>query len=402
MSAKQTNEKTAAPSTPAAAPAGSPPGADKTATPVKTSVPTTGADPETVDESDILSALGVPSEPPQAKDDEGNDGEVVVDPPKDPNAPAELEADAELPAETDEPSGDDDKTDPNKDDTDDAAAEVETDEAEEVDPEKEPEVKPPSASQKRINELSARSKSAEASLAKAQERLASFEAETSGRLDAGVLEHFETADALAKQRSQVVALHQRLLRNPQGIELPDATDKTKIVSYDSDGVAELLSQTAWLLHEGIPKQEQYIAKRDQYNASAETQYPWLNDSRTEQGAKVQAVLTANPGLKRIGPNYRLIAADALIGQTLREAGVAVTPKLIAQLKAGTTVAAAGKPVTTTTAPRPRVIPPAAPARAGTIPVRQSVRESAGTAADKRLSKGKGSVNDLAASIAARL
>jgi len=378
MSATLTQPKSTAPSKPAVPPTGSLPAEDTTPNPAPAAVTDTGTDAEQPTEDDILAALGQLSEGPKAE----------TETPEAPAADAPAEpTEEEAPAESEEePAAQGDAADDTPGDVDEPESPTEDT------------AKPkPSPAQARINELTARSKSAEEALTKANERLASYEAEQSGRFDAGALEHVDSTEALLKHRSQLVALHQKLLKSPQGIELPDPADRTKLVSHDAEQVADLLGQTFYLLHEAIPQREQYLKTRDQYNQTAETVYPWLKDSRQGPGAQVHGVIAQNPAIRRIGPNYRLVAADALIGQTLREAGVAVTPQLIAKLKAQAKDSAPPK-----SAVVPRRIPPAAPSSAGTVPPRSTPRANQGQAADKRLSRGNGNVNDLTASIAARL
>jgi len=395
MDANKTTQKSAAPSKPAAQPSGSQPGEEKPVAKAQAAAADFGTDAEQVTEGDILSALGQLSDGPKTEKTDTKSGKAAE--PK-----AAEDATEEIPAtepDVPESSGElEDEPAPSGDDA--AATSGETDnppateeplaEAEEEDPKK------VSPAQQRINELTARAKTSEEALAQARERLASFEAESSGRFDAGFLDHVDTPEALSQHRQQVVLLHQKLLKSPQGIELPDPNQKGKTIQYDAEGVADLLGQTFMLVHEAIPARERFLKARADADLSAVNAYPWLKDSRQGQGAQVQAVLQQNPALRKIGPNYRLVAADALIGQTLREAGIAVTPSLIARLKQDTSKP--GKPASTTTAPRKA--PPPAPARAGVIPARATARDAQNSAAEKRLRNGNGNVNDLTASIAA--
>lgn len=395
MDAKPNTSKSAAISKPAAQPSGSQPEVEKPAAAApEAATADLGTDAEQVTESDILSALGQLSDDPKtevaAKPVKADEAEEPTPAPEaeqpqeaEPNASGELE---EEPA----PSGDDaepassesDKTESTPEET-----------AEGDDPKK---VTP---AQQRINELTARAKASEEAHAKDRERLAAFEAAAAGSLDAGVLDHVDSMESLAQHRKQVVSLHHKLLTSPQGIDLPDPNNKGSMIHYDAEGVASLLGQTFMLVHEAIPAREQFIKARVDAEASAVNAYPWLKDTRQGQGAQVQTAIEKNPALRRVGPNYKLVAADALIGQTLREAGIAVTPQLVARLKAET--AKPSKPTAAATA-APRKAPPPAPARAGVIPPRTTPRQAQTGASDKRLRTGNGNVNDLTASIAARL
>jgi hypothetical protein len=281
------------------------------------------------------------------------------------------------------------------------ADEVET-AAEEAEAEADPEKPAKNATQKRIDELTARSKTAEDELAAANERIASFEAASNGRFDAGQLDHVDSVDALGKTRADIVDLHQRLLRSPGGITLPDPADPTKTIEYDAAGVGELLGETFKLIHEDIPAREKFLAKKGEFDAAAVNAYPWLKDTKQGAGAQVQALLQSNPALRKVGPNYKLVAADALIGQTLRAAGVQVTPELIkrltAEVKSQRPEARGQKPEAR---PAIRRTPPASPARTGMVPPRSSAATQK-AAVDKRLSKGTGNIRDLTASIAASM
>jgi phage tail protein X len=399
------SQKTAAISKPAAAPAGSLPGEEKPTKVAPAAAADTGTDAESVTESDVLLALGQRSDGPKTGDEaEEAEAEAKPEGDKPEGEAAAAEAEAETPGESKEEAA------PSGDDAAGASGDVETtpkDEGGEApaggEKPADGAAKPPV--QRRIDELTARVKEAEASLAQANERLASFDADNAGRFDAGALEHIDSLDALARQRHEIVALHQKLLRAPQGIELPDPKEKGKTVQYDADGVADLLGQTFALLHDSIPAREQFLRARETHDAAAVNAYPWLKDSRQGPGAQVQAVIQANPGLRHVGPNYRLVAADALIGQTLREAGIAVTPQLVARLKGegqsaksqGAKGPGAGAAPSTI-----RKQPPASPARPGVLPARGTTRDAQGGSADRKMRRGDGNINDVAASIAARL
>lgn len=400
MSAKTPTTNAAGSSTPAAAPTGSQP-ADlkKVTTPV---VP--GADTEEITASDIDAALGQLSEASKA-DEDGDAPETET------TQPATAEADGEVDGATDaattesaeseteagagdataEVSGDDDKST----DT--------TEAADEAAPEDGESPKPDNKAQQRINELVSRAKDAEQKLAKANERMAAIEAETSGRLDAGPLEAIDTLEALAKKRSNVIKLHQWALAHPQGGELPAPDGKSDPLVYDADGISRLLGGTFELVHETLPAREEYLRKREEADAAAVTAYPWLKDTRNDQAKQVQAAIESIPAIRRLGPNYRIVAADALIGQTFREAGIPVDGKLIERLK---TELKGRKPGPTAKVVPPaalvRKTPPAAPGRPGVVPARVTANAAQAQATEKRLRKGDGNINDLASSIAVGL
>ncbi|MEO6569461.1 MAG: hypothetical protein ABIO94_11915 [Opitutaceae bacterium] len=404
MNAKPTTPKTAAPSTPAAAPAGSLPEEN----PKLVATPGQGADAEknTDEIFDIASALGQLSEAPAAdgeSDDETPPGAEetpatgAADTP-----PAESEAETEAGDAPADATGDVD----NSPEAPEAAAEAAPEGDEETPSNENAPVTPGTPAEKRIHELLARSKTAETELAQARESLAALEAVSNGTLEPGVFEHIDTIADLSKKRSNIVRLHQWALAHRDGGELPAPDGKSANLVYDADGVAGLLSNTFQLIHEALPAREQYLREREQADAQAVTAYPWLKDTRNEQTMQVQKVIEKMPAIRRLGPNYRIVAADALIGQTFRAAGIPVDQKLIArlqaELKTRPTSPGAKRPAAPAEAAPVRRIPPAAPRGAGVVPARVNAATVQAQAATKRLNKGDGNVNDLTASIAAGL
>lgn len=384
------NTPKSAASAPAAAPSGSQPSDTQAAN-----------TEQEVGEVDILAALAqISAEPnkPKAEASSDDDAEPIAQPTAEDDGETDESPATEATDET--PTDDAPAGDP-------ASDEVSADES----PEAAAATPPASTEPKRdgrndrIDELTARAKTSEANEAQLSERIAFLEAQASGELLPGQLDHIDTPADLRKQREQVLQLRQRLFRSPNGMELPDPKTPGKTIAYDSDQVADLLAQTDRLVLEDIPSRERWIAQRDQADAAAKTAYPWLGDVRSGYGAEVQKVIQAQPALRKVGPNYRLIAADALIGQSLRDAGVAVTPELVARLRAeaarkpnGAKIAAPAKPVTV---PAPvRRVPPAAPSRAGVIPARSTVQSSVRRQAEQRLQKSTGGVDDVARLVAA--
>jgi hypothetical protein len=400
MNAKTPTQKTAATSTPAAAPTGSQPEELKKVT---TPVEDPGADVE-ITAADVGAALEQLSEAPKAdKQDDASETETAeaatAEAGDDATNAAGDETDDDESAESEEETGAGDAT------ADASGADDDSDEAAAADDESATEgneESPKNTAKQRISELVSRAKVAEENLAKANERLAAVEAESSGRLDAGTLEHIDSLADLAQKRSKLVKLHQWALKNQQGGELPTADGK--VLTYDAEGVSTLLSSTFELIHEALPAREQYLREREKADAAAVTAYPWLKDTRNPQAKQVQAAIEAMPAIRRLGPNYRVVAADALIGQTFREAGIAVDGKLIERLKVElkTRKPAGAVKTATPVVSAVRKVPPVAPRGAGVVPARISANAVQAAAATKRLNKGDGNINDLTASIAAGL
>lgn len=404
-------EKAAASSKPVAAPAAPQAAGNKVAKAEKSELEADGTLSEDITASEVEAVLGLRSEGKKSKGESDEDSESES---AEQSAEKEVESEEGKPAgESDEEakpegegeaeqSGDVEETPEAKAEREAAEAEAAAVEAEAKLKEAEKGEKEPAEKtglQKRIDELTARSKEAEDRLAKANERLAAIEAEQSGRYDPGVLEHIDSAEELAKHRQQIIALRQKLLRNPNGLTLPDPNDKTKTVEYDQAGVADMLAQTETLVLDAIPARERFLIERQKFDAAAVDAYPWMKDTRQGAGAQVQQVIEKNPTLRRLGPNYRLIAADALIGQMVREHGIQVTPQLLERLAKEVT---AKKAPASVAAAQPRRIPPPAPSRAGVIPPRQSNKAQQNAGAVKRVQQGDGNANDLADMIAAGL
>ncbi len=155
----------------------------------------------------------------------------------------------------------------------------------------------------------------------------------------------------------------------------------------------------------MPKREQYLRARQVHDAAALESYPWLADKAKGHGAAVQKAIEAMPALRRT-PNHRLIAANAYVGEQLRRNGIVVDDALIARL-AKEQKAKGGKPAGNgQAAPRQASTPPprapAAPGRAGTLPPRRTPAAAEIRQQEKKLTQSSGSVDDIAASIAAKM
>lgn len=190
-------------------------------------------------------------------------------------------------------------------------------------------------------------------------------------------EVFETVTEpgeLAARELSLSRLHEWTLRNEDGGRIGD-TDISRAE------VLDLRASTWAALHRHIPARRQQLAEISHAEGEAVTAYPALKDAASTEAKAVAQFLAENPALKRL-PNAKLIAADAVLGRLTR-----------------TTKA---KPAA---APAPKQQPPRAPtsaARPGVLPPRISPRSSDLNTATARLSKGNGSVEDVASVIAASL
>lgn len=396
-----TTQKTAASSTPAAAPAGSPPAGAITRETASTAIADQGADPEDITSADIAAALAQLSDEPQTAAQTAE-----------PEAPEGADADSpETAAGTDDaagsaaqPAGESEQPAASQgDDAPAASGDVETasPEAPAETPAATDAKKVPDSVQQRINELTARAKTAEETLAKARERLAAVEAERSSPADSSSLDTIDDLQALEAKHAELVRYHEWALKNPDGGTVPDGQGGQR--EFTREEMADIRARTFRALQQDLPRRADYLQKRAQFEQVAAQAYPWIKDIHQGPGSVVQSWVEQNPVLRKLGPNYRLITADALVGQTLRMQGIAVDEKLIARLKAESTKPSAKAPTAAATpaTPAPRKLPPPAPSRAGSLPARVSPRAAQERATSRALSKGDGNINALTSSIAAK-
>ena len=250
----------------------------------------------------------------------------------------------------------------------------------------------------RIDELTARAKSAEEMLAHASERLATFEARDTNRLDPDVLEAIDDPAQLAAQRSRWTKLHEWAIRHEHAdvATLPDGKGGQQ--EFDREQVSALKAQTFSLLNEAAPKREQFLQTRAQVDAYATQAYPWLANTKAGDGATVAKLLSDLPVLRTL-PGGKLLASDAFIGGVFRAHGITVSKELIERLakEAKASAPRAGQPRASTP-----LRAPAAPSRPSTVPARLDRRQTQSRAAEQRITREKGSEDSLAESIAALL
>jgi len=251
----------------------------------------------------------------------------------------------------------------------------------------------------RIDELTARAKSAEEKLAQASDRLASFEARDTNRLEPDVLEAIDDPAQLAAQRSRWTKLHEWAIRHEHAdvATLPDGKGGTQ--EFDREQVSALKAQTFSLLNEAAPKREQFLQTRAQVDAYATQAYPWLANTKAGDGATVAKLLSDLPVLRTL-PGGKLLASDAFIGGVFRAHGITVSKELIERLakEAKASAPRAGQPARASTPVRA----PAAPSRPSTVPARLDRRQTQSRQADQRITRERGSEDSLAQSIAALL
>lgn len=398
MNADTNTQKTAAHSTPAAAPADSQSAEEhEPGTADSAGVGTEGADAEEITSADVAEALGQLSD--GLKADNTEDGEDAAKTEEAPDDEASDETPAQ--AETEEAAESDKEPAAEGDAAGKKSGGEDTESDQKADDEKPAEAEegkvPPH--QLRINELTARAKSSEEREAQLRERLSALEADRSGQFAESSFDHVEDLQGLAAAKAKLVRLHEWALRHEDGGKLPDGKNGEQ--EFTREEVANIRAQTFAQLQEELPKREQHLMLRQAVNQEAEKSYPWVRDTRQGMGAELQGAIEALPILRRI-PSYRLIAANALVGEKLRRAGVVVDEALIARLTKEQASKAPGAKAGPNVSQAPRRIPPAAPARHGVVPPRTTPRAAEQHRARKSLSRSDGNVDALTASIAAKM
>lgn len=398
-----TTQKTAASSTPPAAPATS-----------QVAVDTQGADTGEVTSADIALALGLTPEGQETDSDDESADDGADDSSADDLATA---ADEHLDSADDDASTDDTAA---TDESDDAAAEGDaaaepgesttTEESADTATEGEPPAEAKAGRknevfQQRINELSAERRSAQEEAAQLREKLSTYQARENGALDATALDTVDTPEELHKVRQRYIGLQKWAMANPDGGKMPDG--KGGETEFSREEVAHIHAQAFERLNSDVPRREQYLNHRGAAEQEALRSYPWLSDRTKGDGQMVQKAIEAIPFLRQV-PSYRIIAANAYVGEKLRRAGIQVDDALIARLTKEQAAKATGKPAASNgsaqphrpAAPPPRA--PAAPGRAGSLPARRAPAQAQIRAQEKRMVSSSGSVDSIADSIAAKL
>lgn len=363
------NAKPATPAASAAAPAPS----AKPAQPVDTALAAEG-DSQDVTAADIAAALGLKPSSTPAGDDLTDEERAAAE--------AELDADDTAEDFPDSSDAGDDAAD---------SAEATPAAAEPAAPSAEL-----TAAQAKLAEAEAKAAAAESALAATREKLATFEAESTTRTDAGVLDTITDLDGLAAQRSRFVNLYAWAVKHPDGGALPDG--KGGEIELTRDEVANVQAEAFTIVQDGIPKREAFLRAAAAREAEALNAYPWIKETTRGIGAEAAKLLNDAPALRRL-PEAKLIAADSVIGARLRAAGVTVDEATLTKMIAAAKPTAAGKPAALSTPPR---VPPASPARPGVLPPRSRGNESAVRAAAQNMQRSRGSEESIAASIAAKL
>lgn len=392
-----------------------------TANPTKSAAPTPGAQPaasqagketkgaktaETPDHIfDVAAALGLPAEgqKTEAKTNEPVDIEAEATKADDESA-AETESDDA--AETDDTAAAESETPVTESDevNEDSGGSNEEEPAAEGEAAPEPEGnkgKPNEGFQKRIDELTAARRTAESEASTLREQVATLRAAASGELASRPLDFVDTPEQLKTEKRKLVDLHKWALTHEDGGKLGEK-------EYSREEVAAIRADTYGQIQEDVPAREQWLAAKHAADLTAVNSYPWLKDTTSGNGQTIQQIVESYPQLRAL-PNYRLALANMVVAEKFRAAGLVLDETLFKRLsdeKAKRTArpaqsqpAAASTP---TTLKPPLRRPAPSPGRPGTLPARLAPRAAQIRATEQRMMQPNSSMDDLAASIAAKL
>jgi hypothetical protein len=190
-------------------------------------------------------------------------------------------------------------------------------------PEPQPEPKKEELSdkvQKRIDELTAKRKTAE-------ERATSLEAELTdlkskfqapppvAPTPASPLADIETEGDLAARTNHILEAKSWAIQNLDGGQVSDGNGGTKWI--DGPTVKSILANAENMLSKHIPERRDFIANKKVWDAEARREYPALFKEGTEPYKVYQQWLNVFPECRRY-PDVAVIVGDALVGKQIRE------------------------------------------------------------------------------------
>jgi hypothetical protein len=173
--------------------------------------------------------------------------------------------------------------------------------------------------QKRIDKLTARSKTAE-------ERAAALETELNDLKSkyhapppiqptaADPLSDIETETDLDAQINRIQEAKSWCINNLDGGQIADGNGGSKFL--DGRDVKAILANAEMMLSKHIPARRQFLANRKVFEGEAKKQYPALYKEGTEANKVYKQWLTVFPECRRY-PDIALIIGDALVGQSIR-------------------------------------------------------------------------------------
>ncbi len=261
--------------------------------------------------------------------------------------------------------------------------------------------------QKRIDELTAAKGDAERQVAELREQLAAANARPVDPLNPfALVDNQADLDAAVEREEQ---FYEWTLAHEGMIDGADLSDgKGGSVHFEPDQIRQMKVNTYRILRTA-DKRREFLREKATRDATAAEVYPWLRATKEGPGAEVTQLVEARPYLRQ-SPDYRLLAADAVVGAKLRAAGVRLDEKGLAALlkgkaaiaprgtaPAGAAALAIGR---TTTPPIRRLAP--SPGRPGVLPPKVHGREAAARVAGKAIQASDGDLGSVSDSIAAKL
>jgi hypothetical protein len=208
-----------------------------------------------------------------------------------------------------EPAGDEDAAEAQEEDE--VAPETEEDEQEvEEEPEEEPaaaRTKGISEMQRRIDKLTAKTKSLEADLARASRP-------TLRPTESDPLSDLETEAEVTQYLAAMKATRRWALENLEGVEVLD--DKGNPTEMSAKDVRARLAHAEEILQEHGPARLAYLRERRRYDDLARDEYPGLFESSSVDAKMMANFLALCPEMLRV-PNYQMIIGDAIRGMRVR-------------------------------------------------------------------------------------
>lgn len=174
--------------------------------------------------------------------------------------------------------------------------------------------------QKRIDELTAKRKTAE-------ERVASLEAELTdlksksqalppvAPTPANPLADIETETQLAERTNHILEAKSWAIQNLDGGQVADGKGGTQWI--DGPTVKSILANAETMLAKHLPAQKDFIANKKVWDAEAKREYPALFKEGTEPNKVFQTWMKVFPECRRF-PDTAIIIGDALVGKQIRE------------------------------------------------------------------------------------
>jgi hypothetical protein len=222
-----------------------------------------------------------------------------------------------IPEETEEESaGGENAGDEEQDEAEVTEGESETADAQETESEGEEEKQPKGIRemQKRIDTLTARSKTLEEQNTELKAQLEGAHPVLPPTLE-DPLSNCNHAQEVIDRVQAMGEVRDWCVRNWDGGEYETKDGQTKELSASE--VRERYVRSSAIVEKYGPARIQFLELRRQYDAVAREIYPALFDANSQESQVANAFLRQNPGIARL-PQYVLIIGDALAGQRIRE------------------------------------------------------------------------------------